>query len=86
MFPRTANVGSNILKRLDHIGIADVAGMDNHIRPPQRRDGLRPQQPVGVRDDADRDPAFGYSFIGWHTTACNFCAAPLQAAPACVSS
>ncbi len=35
--------GSNAAKAVDHLGVSDVAGVDDHIRAAQRVDSLGPQ-------------------------------------------
>jgi hypothetical protein len=47
--------GRNFAKPVDHLRFADVAGVDNHVRPAERVEGLRPQQPVGIRDDTQNE-------------------------------
>jgi hypothetical protein len=49
--------GRNRAEPIDHLGFADVAGMDNHVRPAKRIEGLRPQQAMRIRDDADNQLA-----------------------------
>jgi hypothetical protein len=39
---------------VNHLGLADVASMDNQVGALQRRDRLRPHQPMRIRNDADQ--------------------------------
>ena len=43
----------DLAERLEDRGAADIARVDDHIHTGQRRDSLRPQESVGVGDDAD---------------------------------
>ena len=49
--------GRNRAEPIDHLGFADVAGMDNHVGPAKRIERLRPQQAMRIRDDADNELA-----------------------------
>ena len=40
-------------QRVEHLGPADVAGVDDHVRSPQRRHRLGPQKAMRIGDDAD---------------------------------
>jgi hypothetical protein len=51
----------DLAQRVDHLRLADVAGVDDQIRALQRRDRFGSQRPVGVRDDPDDDLAIGHA-------------------------
>jgi hypothetical protein len=42
-----------LTQRIEDVGAADVAGMDDESRSLQRCDRLRAQQAMGIGDDAD---------------------------------
>lgn len=44
-----------------HFGSAGVAGVDDQGRTTQRRQGLRPEQTVGICDHTDRDHVSGFA-------------------------
>ncbi len=52
--------GRNFAEPGDHLGFADIAGVDNQVRPAKRIEGLRPQQAMRIRDDADNELARGH--------------------------
>src|SRR5882762_7319100 len=47
--------GRQVAKRIDHFGSPDVTGVDDEVRPPERRDRLWPKQSVGIRDYPNED-------------------------------
>jgi hypothetical protein len=52
--------GRNFAEPIDHLGFADIAGVDNHVRPAKHIEGFRPQQAMRIRDDADNELARGH--------------------------
>jgi len=53
--------GSNRCKLVENFRIAHIAGMDDVPRPAQSFEGLRPQQPMRIGDDADEDRSSQFS-------------------------
>ena len=52
--------GRDFGEPIDHLGFADVAGVDNHVRPAQRIEGLGPQQAMRIRNDTDDELVRGH--------------------------
>src|SRR6266851_4183920 len=51
---------SKAAKLVDDFRFPNVAGVNDHVRAPQCTDGLGTEQPVCVRNDADKDLAPGH--------------------------
>ena len=52
--------GCDVFKPIDQLRLTDVAGVDDQVRPAERVDGFGPQQPVGIRNDADNERTRGH--------------------------